>query len=144
MAKLPITAIIIACLLPACRPAPQFAEVTVVGTDYAFQMPDTLTAGLTAFAFENQGQVRHELGITRLQEGVTLGDVFGDTLGVPQDSLYGPDVGVLFSRPGEEPAGRLLTDLEAGGTYLVWCDFRDSLDARRHSQMGMIRLLHVR
>ena len=52
--------------------AQQIATVTVVGLDYAYQARATLPAGLTAFAFENHGKVRHEVVIARLRAGATL------------------------------------------------------------------------
>lgn len=50
-------------------------EVLVRGTDYAFDVPETLPPGRTTFAFENAGQVPHEMILVRLKEGVALPQV---------------------------------------------------------------------
>jgi hypothetical protein len=128
-----------------CEASPVFHEVVVVGTDYAFAAPDTLAPGLTAFAFDNRGLRRHELGLTLLRPGVALPDVMQpESLSAPDDSLYGPDIGILLAKPREQPPGRILVDLQPGRTYLLWCDFRDSTGAAQHSDLGMIRTIAVR
>jgi hypothetical protein len=43
--------------------------VLVVGTDYAFQIPEPIRSGETLFTFENRGTVRHEMSIVLLKEG---------------------------------------------------------------------------
>lgn len=58
--------------LAACAVDGRTNEVTVVGTDYAFQVPATLPAGRTLFALENRGRVDHELILARLKPGVTM------------------------------------------------------------------------
>src|SRR5215212_305292 len=52
------------------------AQVTVIGNDYAFtQLPATIPAGQTLFAFENRGKVRHEMSVMLLKPGITLQQV---------------------------------------------------------------------
>ncbi len=134
----------VAALTASCEATPTFREVVVVGTDYTFSAPDTLAPGLTAFAFDNRGLRRHEMGLTLLRPGIALPDVMKpESLSAPDDSLYGPDAGVLLAKPGERPPGRILIDLQRGRTYLLWCDFSDSTGAARHSDLGMIRTLVV-
>jgi len=51
---------------PAARPP---REVTVVATDYAFAMPDTLSAGPVTFRLKNEGHELHHLYLARLDGG---------------------------------------------------------------------------
>jgi hypothetical protein len=124
----------------------EIAEVRIQGADYAFVgVPETLPAGRTAFSYQNIGKVRHEMGIERLVAGRTLVDVMeAEAKKIPDDSLYGGAAGILITKPGETAPGKILIDLEPGRTYVLWCDFRDSANAKRHSDMGMIGAFTVR
>jgi len=46
--------------------------------------------------------------------------------------------GVLFASPGETSWGILTVDIEAGQTYVLWCNFRDTPDAEPHFNLGMV------
>ena len=65
-------------LAAACtRPPPPAAGpnvVTITTTEYAFGMPDTLPAGLTAFRLVNQGKELHHASLVRLGGGKTAAD----------------------------------------------------------------------
>lgn len=131
---------------PPANGADAIPEVHVQGADYAFVgVPETLSAGRTAFAYQNIGKVRHEMGIERLVAGRTMADVMApDATKLPDDSVYAGTAGILITRPGETAPGMVLVDLQPGATYLLWCDFRDSLGAKRHSEMGMLKAFTVR
>src|SRR4029077_13493132 len=108
-------------------------------------VPETLSAGRTAFSYQNIGKVRHEMGIERLVAGRTIIDVTApDSTKLPDDSVYAGTAGILITRPGETAPGMVLVDLKPGATYLIWCDFRDSAGAKRHSAMGMLGAFTVR
>ena len=59
---------------PPPPPGPP-AVVQVVASDFAFRMPDTLTAGPTTFTLANSGAELHHLQIIRLEQGKTAADV---------------------------------------------------------------------
>jgi uncharacterized cupredoxin-like copper-binding protein len=60
----------------ATQPAPTDGRnVTVVATDYAFEMPDTLGAGATTFRLVNHGRDVHHLYLARLTGGHTAKDL---------------------------------------------------------------------
>ena len=127
------------------RAAHEQAEIAVVGNDYAFiHFPATIGAGKTLFSFENRGKVRHEMSVVLLTSGVTLeqvaqaGEKFNNRRVV--DSL----VGILVARPGESSGGRLFVDLQPGRRYLVYCTLKDSPDAPRHTELGMITSFEVK
>jgi hypothetical protein len=115
-----------------------------VGLDYAYQAPTTLPAGLTAFAFENHGKVRHELAILRLKPGVTADSLTHVIDSAPARRALTEGAGVLFAEPGQSSLGRLLVELTAGRTYILFCNFQDMPDKPRHMMMGMIAIVNVR
>lgn len=125
-------------LQTGCGSKPPPNEVTVVGLDYAFQAPDTLPAGPTAVAFENRGEVDHEMILVRLKEGVTLDQVMEAlrTGGEPRDFTEGGP-GILIAGPGRATESRLLVDLLPGRTYALVCNFQNEPDAPPHTQLGM-------
>jgi hypothetical protein len=123
--------------------AQQIATVTVVGLDYAYQVPAILPAGLTAFAFENQGRVRHEVVIARLRKGATLDSLIHTEPG-PTRLRFLESVGILVAEPGTRPLGRLLVELAPGQTYVLYCNFQDALDKPRHMTIGMVASIQVK
>lgn len=130
--------------LLGCSAAPAVQEVTVLGHDYAFQLPDSLPAGPTAFAFENVGEVPHEMILVGLQEGATLDEVMArQRAGGDWRALLEPGAAILIADPGERSNARVLADLEAGRTYALVCNFRDTDDAPPHTELGMIRPVHA-
>jgi len=48
--------------------------VTVIARDYAFDAPDTVTAGVTTFHLVNRGPSLHHLWLVRLERGKTAAD----------------------------------------------------------------------
>lgn len=124
--------------LAGCAGGSSPNEVTVIGLDYAFRAPDTLPPGPTAIAFENRGEVDHELILVRLQEGVTVADVMEAVRGGgdPRELTEGGP-GILIAGPGQTTASRLLVDLQRGRTYALVCNFRDQPDDPPHTELGM-------
>jgi hypothetical protein len=74
------TLVLLALLVGACRPATiseaapavRIPEITIKATEYAFEAPDRLEAGLISISLENAGQEAHEAQFVRLNDGVTL------------------------------------------------------------------------
>lgn len=122
-----------------------WAELEVVGHDYAFRGPDSVPPGETVITFRNAGSVRHELKLVGLRPGASLGTVVPLAMIDSGWSSYRePTSGILIADPGRTTPGRLLVNLEAGRTYLLVCAFADTETAPLHSELGMIRVLHVR
>lgn len=135
---LALAAVGLAGLAGACSVQDSPNEVTVVGLDYAFQAPDTLPPGRTEFAFENRGEVDHEMILVRLKEGVTLEEVMEGVRGGDDPGVYtegGP--GILIAGPGQTTASRLAVELLPGRTYALVCNFRDEPDDPPHTALGM-------
>jgi hypothetical protein len=122
-------------------------HVTLIGADYAFvQLPATLPAGPTLFAFENRGTRRHEMSIALLRPGVVIDSLLAGADGPAVSSRAVADsiVGVLLARPGERSGGQLYANLMSGRTYVVICTVRDTPSAPQHSTLGMVGTFLVR
>ncbi len=128
---------------PSAGSAQTLTSISVVGLDYAYQGPATAPPGLTTFAFENRGAVRHEMILLRLNAGVTLDSLLRIPQG-PARSAVSELVGILIASPGRSPLGRLLVDLERGRTYALVCNFQDAPDKPRHVALGMVAVLQVK
>lgn len=60
--------------LPPGQAAVAPDDVTVTATDYAFEAPDTIAAGLTTFRLVNNGDQLHMAQLIRFEPGKTLDD----------------------------------------------------------------------
>jgi uncharacterized cupredoxin-like copper-binding protein len=132
--------------LLACgpKPAPPATPnvVAITATDYAFQAPDTVPAGLTTFKFTNQGQEPHHVVLmgARADAGKTMADLDSAMRmeGPPPAWLTLPgSPGVAI--PGD--SGNVTTTLEPG-QYLLVC-YISSPDGQMHVMKGMFRPLVV-
>jgi hypothetical protein len=131
---------------PTAVSVPEPAHVSVIGTDYAFmQLPATLSAGPTLFAFENHGARRHEMSIALLKPGITVESLVtgGERTSVASRAISDSIVGLLLARPGERSGGQLYANLVAGRTYVVICTLRDTPDAHQHADLGMVGSFRV-
>jgi hypothetical protein len=122
-----------------CTSAPT-TEITVGGDDYAFIVADSVPSGSVRFAFDNRGQVRHEMVLVQLAEGATLADL-GEAVQSGGDpfQLISDFGGVLIAEPGTTAWGQLQVDLEPGRTYALLCNFQDTEDAPPHTELGMVK-----
>ena len=129
------------------RQSAEPAQVAVIGADYAFvELPPTIAAGPTLFSFQNRGAKRHEMSITLLTMGVAVDSLLaaGERATVGSRAVSDSIVGLLIARPRERSGGQLYANLIAGRTYIVICTLRDTPDARRHADLGMVGYFLVR
>ncbi|MHB8646784.1 MAG: hypothetical protein ACYDAR_13420 [Thermomicrobiales bacterium] len=118
------------------------ADVTIVGRDFAFDMPSTLPAGLVHLTFINQGKEEHEAQFFLLKPGVTetqLLKVFQDH-GPPS----GPPAFISAGGVGNIGAGQrqeIYLTLQPG-TYEVVC-FSSGADNVPHVAKGMYKSVTV-
>ncbi|MDQ3772036.1 MAG: hypothetical protein M3343_08135 [Actinomycetota bacterium] len=115
---------------------------TYVGTEFAFEGPDTLPAGATTLELDNQGEQVHELAVAQLLDGKTIDDVNALLKkGVPSKppkwvkSMEGTGAG-----PGE--SGTVDLDLEPGD-YVFLCFVPDKESKKPHVALGMIKAVTV-
>lgn len=119
-------------------------HVAVKGTDYAFDVPETLPAGQTAFTFENAGQVPHEMILVRLKEGVTLPQVLeAASAGTDPAEFTEGGAAILIASPGDTAGTRMLVDLLPGRTYALVCNFEDGAGKPPHVALGMAKSIEV-
>ena len=132
---------LLACLLAsqACHRQAVERQLLITGSDYAFQIPDSIQPGRTVLRFRNAGNVRHELAMGLLKPGVTLDSVLQvmKAGGTPESVIEGT-VGILIASPGATALGGLMVDLLPGRTYGFVCDFQDAPDKPPHSALGMV------
>lgn len=116
------------------------AAVTVVASEYRFDVPRTLPAGRTAFHLVNHGQQVHHLTLIHLLQGKTLADVKA-VLAKPGPV---PAWAVLVGGPNAvNPGGSsdAVVDLEPG-RYVLGC-FVPGPDGVPHMMKGMLQDLTV-
>lgn len=131
--------------VPAIRHAAaedaNYPELTMIATDYAFEMATTAEGGFTRLTIDNQGSEDHHAIFFRLNDDVTMeqfqevmqtGDL-GAILGV-STALGGPNVG-----PGHTTS--VIADL-VPGQYVVVCVIPDP-EGTPHAAHGMVAPLEV-
>ena len=114
--------------------------VTIVATDYAFDAPAEIPAGLTTFELKNQGKTLHHAQLVRLDSGKTSQDYIkafkpGTPLPEWAVEIGGPNA----SNPGAN--ANATVNLEPGN-YAIIC-FVDIPDHVPHFAKGMVRDLKV-
>lgn len=118
-------------------------EVRFTATDFAFDGPDVIEAGMITMVLDNQGETWHHLQLVKLPDGMTAQDfqeaVAGMQPGSPPPPWLNEAGGVNPPAPGE-PAR--VTMLVEPGEYVVLC-FVDTPDKVPHVMKGMIRPLTV-
>ena len=112
--------------------------VHVTATDYSFEAPDSLPAGLTSFHLMNNGKEVHHLVLYKLSEGQTSQDFLKAMSGpIPSTAvmLGGPNPAV----PGS--TAEATVNLKPG-KYAMFCVI-PAADGKPHIMKGMIRELTV-
>jgi len=117
-------------------------HVIVTAADYAFQAPDSITAGLEMFHLVNKGPSIHHLVIIQMDSGKTLGD-FVTALKNPGPP---PAWAHFLGGPNAVPPTGVDTSVAyltlAAGNYAMICMVPDSAGVP-HVMHGMARALTV-
>ena len=125
---------------PVAQTAPN--HVVVTATDFAFQAPDTIPAGLAMFHLVNKGPSLHHLDLVQMDSGKTLADL------LPALKNPGPPPGWVHfvGGPNAVPPTGVDTSVAyatlAAGNYALLCFVPDSA-GRPHFALGMARALVV-
>jgi hypothetical protein len=114
------------------------------GVDFAFQVADTVPAGLTIISLDNVGAARHEVLIVRLKEGRTGADVMAAKTGPERMALQDGLVGLVAADPGSKSMGSLVTTLVPGRSYALICNIVDPPGKPSHMLQGMMRVVVAR
>lgn len=125
------------------RPERPIPEIRVVGTDYTFDAPDTLPAGLLRIRFTNGEGEPHHMQIVRIDSGRSIAD-FEASLAALTPTDPPPAWHHFVSGPGVPAPGAesVLTVRLEPGTYALVC-FIESPDRRPHFARGMLHQLTV-
>jgi uncharacterized cupredoxin-like copper-binding protein len=108
--------------------------VTITARDFAFDAPDTLTAGLTTIRLVNQGPDLHHVQLIRLEGGHRLADMQKAMQAGGPPPAWARDVGGPNTpAPGAESNATLRLD---AGRYALIC-FIPSADHVPHVMKGM-------
>lgn len=127
----------------AQSPAPAPHLVTITATDFAYDAPATIPAGLTTLRLASQGKEMHHAQLVRLDEGHTVDNLMqamaqgGEHGGMPAWARFvgGPNV------PGPSGFTEATLDLRAGA-YALLC-FIPSPDGVPHVMKGMVKPITV-
>ncbi|MCB9176436.1 MAG: hypothetical protein H6648_04685 [Caldilineae bacterium] len=119
----------------AAAAAPE-ADLTVTGSDFAFDAPETIAAGAHTINFVNAGQQDHEIVVVKLDEGATIED-FAAAFG--PDAPPGPPPGRTVSGTvGITPGSNQSFDTSfESGSYALICFFPDPASGAPHFALGM-------
>lgn len=116
-------------------------RVTVIATDYAFQLPDSLPSGMTTLRLENRGSEPHEVVLVKIPDGRTLADVQKALASEGEHwiekQLEGGPAAVI---PGQ--AATSVTLMLSPGRYAVACGVPGK-DRTPHVMKGMLKSLIV-
>lgn len=114
--------------------------VTVIAHDFAFEMPDTIPAGLTTFRLRNAGTEPHHLMFYRLDSGKRLADVLAAlNAGGAHPAWMHPAGGPNAVPPAKEATGSLVLQ---PGSYVAFCHVK-SRDRVLHFAKGMMKMVTV-
>lgn len=128
-------------LITGCATAASIPEITIKDTDYSFEAPESIPAGLVRVKQTNAGQELHHVQFMRLNDGVNFEQFIaalqkGPEQALPLVSLMG---GPSFIAPGATSA--VILNLTAG-QYVLAC-FLPSPDGMPHLAKGMIKPIQV-
>lgn len=131
-----------ALLMLASIASAQGRTVTITTSDYQFDAPDSIAAGIVTFELVNKGPELHHVQILRLDQGKTMDD-FGAAMKNP-----GPPpawVSFIGGPNAPIPDGKTTTSVTAtlkAGNYVIIC-MVPSPDGTPHVMKGMVRPLRV-
>jgi hypothetical protein len=147
-------AMLVGCLLalPSIAPAQSLARastkavaspakanvVTVTAHDFAFDVPQSIPAGLTTFRLLNKGKQLHHFTVMRLDNGKTAGDGLDALIKAGQGPRPGwlhPIGGPNAVRPGGESNATLILE---PGNYIAFCEVPGP-DPAPHFAKGMVK-----
>jgi hypothetical protein len=117
------------------RPAADATVVEVDATEYAFEFPDGIKSGKTAFRMVNRGDEIHILGFGRLKDGATFEQVKASLERGEDDPGLLEDESIT-GIAGPDDSATTNAELTAG-TYVAYC-FLPAPDGESHYLKGML------
>jgi hypothetical protein len=118
-------------------------EVVITASEYKFEAPDQIPAGLTTFKLNDSGKEMHHATLIKLDSGKTVQDLANGMKnmkpGTPPPGWVIPAGGPNAAPPG---GGRALTMVMKPGNYAIVCFIPDAKGVP-HVMHGMIKGLTV-
>jgi hypothetical protein len=124
---------------PAASSSSEVQTVVVTATDYAFEAPATIPAGVTTFRLVNRGKEWHHLVLVKMPEGKTLEDIAKESKGEMPPSWIQLVGGPNAANPGSEVSA---TQVVEPGHYALLCVI-PSPDGKPHMMKGMAKIMDV-
>lgn len=126
---------------PAEQSSPTKANVvTVVATDYAFQAPAAVPAGLTTFLLANRGHEIHMMGLTKIENGKSIPELLTTIAKNQPQPAWAVDMGGPNAvSPGDTSNS---TAFLTAGHYVLIC-WMPGADGAMHVMKGMLTPLEV-
>jgi len=138
---LAVVLLVSACQSDSTEEAPESTamnEATFVATEYAYQGPESISAGWTRLVLDNQGELGHDLILIKLAEGKTTDDVLAALAGEgPPD--WAEFYGGVSAEAGQ--AESYLAKLTPGNYALL--SFGQNEDGPPDAAQGMLANLAV-
>ncbi len=117
--------------------------ITIVARDFAYDAPDTVTAGMVTLKLVNQGPDLHHVQLLKLDDGKTVADLTEGLKHMTPGSPPPPWVHDVAGPNTPVPGGEVsLTEELAAGNYAIIC-FIPGADHIPHAMKGMVRALTV-
>ena len=121
-------------------PAARANTVNFTARDFAFEGPDSIPAGLTAFHLTNAGKELHHIQLVKLDQGKTFADIQANVnAGGGRQPWTIPYGGVNPPEPGESTTAMQVLE---PGNYAIICAV-EGADHIRHFTKGMLKGLTV-
>ncbi|MES2524505.1 MAG: hypothetical protein V4617_17535 [Gemmatimonadota bacterium] len=126
---------------PAVAATP--AVYTITAKDYAYEAPDTITAGMVTLRLVNQGPELHHAQLVRIDDGKTFADLAAGLKAMKPGSPPPPWIHDVAGPNAPVPGGeQSITQELAPGNYALIC-FIPSPDGTPHAMKGMVKALTV-
>jgi hypothetical protein len=117
-------------------------HVVVTATDYAFQAPDSVSAGLEMFHLVNQGPSLHHVQLVQMDSGKTLADLMAALKNPGPPPAWVHFLGGPNAVPPTGVDTAVAYAILEAGNYALLCFVPDSA-GRPHLALGMARPLTV-
>jgi hypothetical protein len=125
----------------ATKVSSQIPEVVIIATDFGFESPAQIEAGLVSLILKNEGQEPHHAQLVRLNDGVSL-EQFQAALQESPEAAF-PLVAFTGGPGLVDPGLSSQVTLELDpGQYLLLC-FMPSHDGVPHLAKGMVKPFEV-
>jgi uncharacterized cupredoxin-like copper-binding protein len=116
--------------------------VLVMASDFRFEAPDSIVAGLTTFRLLNKGPELHHMQILRLEQNKTFADFEAAMKNPGPPPAWATFVGGPNASIPDGQSATTVTAALSAGNYVMMC-FIPSPDGTSHMMKGMFRPLKV-